>query len=163
MESFNLTQSICDATHRYGHTLDFVLSMGLSISNVVIVDNCISDHRSLTFNIDLPAVILNNRSADCYFHPVNEFTAKRFAEAYETSPGPAIIEASVSSPDIEVLTAVLNSVCVDIMNDVAPLRLKKSKPQSQPCLMRKLMLLDGPVGKLNVDGEKTGYRFLMRC
>ncbi len=65
MDSFNLTQSVCDATHRHGHTLDLVLSMGLSISNVVIADNCISDHRSVMFNIDLPAVISNNGSVDC--------------------------------------------------------------------------------------------------
>ncbi len=75
---------------------------------MVIADNCISDHSSVMFNIDLPAVISNNRSVDCYFHPVNEITAKRFAEAYESSPGPAIIEASGSPLDIEDLTALFN-------------------------------------------------------
>ncbi len=30
-------------------------------------------------------------------------------------------------------------------------------------LIMKLMLLDGLVGKLNTDEEKTDYRFLMRC
>ncbi len=82
---------------------------------MVIADNCISDHISDMFNIDLPAVISNNRSVDCYFRPVNEITAKRFAEAYEASPGPAIIEASGSPLDIEDLTALFNSVCLDII------------------------------------------------
>lgn len=49
VDSFNLTQSVCDATHTGKVTLDLVLSMGLSISNVATEDNYISDHKPLFF------------------------------------------------------------------------------------------------------------------
>lgn len=51
-------------------------------------------------------------------------TANCFAEAYASSPVSSIIEAS--GPQIQ-LTAIFNSVCSGIINDVAPLKL-----QSQP-------------------------------
>ncbi len=106
--------------------LDLVLSMGLSISEVVTEDNYISDHRPVFFNFDLPASVSKSQSADCYFRPINESTANCFAEAYVKSPVSSIIEASGPSLDTEELTVVFNYVCLDIINDVAPIRLKKA-------------------------------------
>lgn len=134
VDSFNLIQSVCDATHRHGHTLDLVLSWGLSVSNVCVVDNCISDHSSVIFHFDLPSVISKNKSAVRCVRPVNETTANCFAEAYAANSMSSIIEVSGSSLNTEELTTVFNSVCLDILNDVAPLRYKRYKPQSQPWL-----------------------------
>ncbi len=84
------------------------------------------------FYFDLPASVSKSQSADCYFHPINESTANCFAEAYVKSPVSSIIEASGPSLDTEELTVVFNSVCLDIINDVALIRLKKHKSLSQP-------------------------------
>ncbi len=43
IESFNFTQFVSGSTHRAGHTLDLVLSLGLSVTNVVVNDACFSD------------------------------------------------------------------------------------------------------------------------
>ncbi len=101
IDSFNITQFVCDTTHRHGHTLDLVLSMGLSISEVFTEDYYISDHRPVFFNFDLPASVSKSQSADCYFRPINESTANCFAEAYVKSPVSSIIEASGPSLDTE--------------------------------------------------------------
>lgn len=49
VDSFNFTQSVCDATHTGMVTVDLILSMGLSISNVATEDNYIPDHKPLFF------------------------------------------------------------------------------------------------------------------
>lgn len=134
VDCFNLMQSVCDATHRHAHTLDLVLSWGLSVSNVSVVDNCISDHSSVLFHFDLPSVISKSKPVVRCVRPVNETTAKCFAEAYAANSMSSIIEVSGPSLDTEELTAVFNSVCLDILNDIAPLRYKRYKPQSQPWL-----------------------------
>lgn len=53
LDSFGLTQSVNAPTHEHGHTLDLVISLGLSISLRDIVDTVISDHLPVVFDASL--------------------------------------------------------------------------------------------------------------
>jgi len=98
------------------------------------MNNGISDHRSVFFSFDLPVATAKDKPLDYYFRPINEVTSNLFAEAYVSNPISSIIEASEPCLNIEELTDKFNSLCSNILNEVAPLRLKKPKLRSQPWL-----------------------------
>lgn len=50
---FNLMQVETVPTHSKGHTLDLVLSFGLSLDSVLTNDICVSDHKAILFDIVL--------------------------------------------------------------------------------------------------------------
>ena len=50
IDSFNFVQWVSGPTHEHGHTLDLVLSHGLSVFNLVICDNVVSDHMPVLFD-----------------------------------------------------------------------------------------------------------------
>lgn len=46
-------------THILGHTLDLILSFGLSITEMEVIQTLISKHFPIIFNVSLPAIPLN--------------------------------------------------------------------------------------------------------
>ena len=53
MDSFNLTQSVTGPTHKHGHTLDLVLSLGFPVLNIELDVASLSDHKLVIFNASL--------------------------------------------------------------------------------------------------------------
>ena len=51
IDSFNLIHCVSGPTHEHGHTLDLVLSYGLSVSDLEIRSNAISDHLPILFEV----------------------------------------------------------------------------------------------------------------
>jgi len=51
IDSFDLVQFVNAPTHIQGHTLDLVLSHGLTVSDLVIEDHVISDHKPIVFRV----------------------------------------------------------------------------------------------------------------
>ncbi len=51
IDSFDLAQLVNVPTHMHGHTLDLVLSHGLSVRDFAIDDHAISDHKPITFRV----------------------------------------------------------------------------------------------------------------
>ncbi len=52
--SFNFMQFISNPTHEQGHILDLVLSLGLPICNVDVLNYGLSDHMPVIFNVIMP-------------------------------------------------------------------------------------------------------------
>lgn len=52
IHSFNLVRWVSGPTHEQGHTLDFVFTYGLSVSNIDIRDRGISDHMTALFDVE---------------------------------------------------------------------------------------------------------------
>ena len=59
LDSFGLTQSVNAPTHEHGHTLDLIISHGLSVSLGEIVDTAISDHLPIVFDFAAPHTLQN--------------------------------------------------------------------------------------------------------
>ena len=49
LQSLNFVQSVCGPTHNLGQTLDLVLSHVFFISNLEVIDACVSDHYPILF------------------------------------------------------------------------------------------------------------------
>lgn len=56
LDCFNMTQHVKFPTHNKGHTLDLVCSVGVDIDQLDSSDLCISDHKLLTFNLNIPSL-----------------------------------------------------------------------------------------------------------
>lgn len=49
LDNCGLTQHVTEPTHNKGHTLGFITSKGLNISEVVVTDDALSDHSCVFF------------------------------------------------------------------------------------------------------------------
>ena len=63
INDFNLSQWISDSTHILGHTLDLVLSYGFDVTDVVLSDFMISDHKPILFTLSLPELSLSSSTS----------------------------------------------------------------------------------------------------
>ena len=58
LDLFNLKQPVCVPTHKRGHILDLVITRNetegaLGLRNVVVMEQFISDHKTVCFNLNL--------------------------------------------------------------------------------------------------------------
>ncbi len=81
IESFNFTQFVSGSTHRAGHTLDLVLSLGLSVTNVVVNDACFSDHLFVCFDAAFPKLNSVSNRSGYSTRLINTSTVDTFSEA----------------------------------------------------------------------------------
>lgn len=90
IDSFNLTLSVTESTHKQGHTLDLVISAGLSVSNIEIDEICRSDHKPVLFNTVLNTSKVNIKSCDRPIQSVNSATSKQFEDAFVRDVCPTV-------------------------------------------------------------------------
>ena len=115
-ESFNLVQHVTGPTHNRGNTLDLVFSFGVDISNIIIEDHAMTDHKSLVFNIGFsPDCVAGTRIKRSRI--INAQSAGKFSAAFTNS---TIQLPPNGSDDIDVLVHSFNSHCIDILDVVAP-------------------------------------------
>ena len=121
IEQFNLTQSITSPTHVKNHTLDLVLSSGLSPSNLELIDICISDHKAIMFDSLLtPSAPTQLFSSDSRI--LTSSTSTQFSAAFRAAPTTCQLESPFLSLNTEELLSLFNQSCNQILNSVAPLK-----------------------------------------
>lgn len=76
-ESFNLVQHVKGPTHNKGHTVDLVLSYGVSLNNFELLDIDISDHKAVIFQTLLPLPVRRPSTFICSWS-FNSKSASRF-------------------------------------------------------------------------------------
>ena len=81
IDSFNLVQCVSGPTHEHGHTLDLVLSHGLSVSNLEICDDLISDHMPVLFEVAFSCADVKSGAPVQSPRIFNSFTAGQFSVA----------------------------------------------------------------------------------
>jgi len=85
LETFNLTQSVDKPTHCHGHTLDLIISFGLSIHLKEISETAISDNFPIVFEYIAPPPAAKSMVPSCRRHIITSTTADEFAAAYRDS------------------------------------------------------------------------------
>ncbi len=115
------------STHRAGHTLDLVLSLGLSITNVVVNDACFSDLLFVCFNAAFPSLnSVTNRSGHST-RLINTSTVDTFSESFFASSFCLDLEFSSQNLSVDGYFNYFNSVCTEILDEIAPLKYRESK------------------------------------
>lgn len=123
---------MCGPTHEKGHTLDLVLSFGLSVCVSEICDTHISDHFRVLFNVTLPCSQVKSRAPERRVRTINALTASQLSAAFKDSLLYSRDHYCHLSPDDFI--AVFNSSCGDLLDLVAPLRIKHPKQVTEPWL-----------------------------
>lgn len=117
---FNLNQYVSGATHVCGHTLDLVLFSGLDVKNLCIQDAVFSDHKPILFDITF------HSSVDKHIVPVrfsrffNQDTFGKFSLLFNEA-----LTHFLEWSSLDELLNYFNEICKDILDTIAPLRLKK--------------------------------------
>ena len=120
LDSFNLVQSVSGPTHEKGHTLDLILSHGLSVSVSEIRSSFrISDHFPLFFNVSIPGSSVKPRTPAYRQRSVTAATAPQFSLIFNNSVLHAPVEQHTYSAD--ELLHIFNATCTSILDSVAPL------------------------------------------
>ena len=132
IDSFNLTQSVCGPTHEKGHTLDLVLSFGLTVNISEICETRISDDLPILFNITAPCLKTETSAPARRLRAINSATATQFSIVFNASVPYTLDDCCNLSAD--ELATLFNSACTDTLDIVAPFRTKRTKALSEPWL-----------------------------
>lgn len=135
-ESFDFIQFVTGATHRLGHTLDLVLSLGLALSTVELLDELmvlgVTDHKALVFNAPLPRPP-DNHLASIRSRVFNSKSASAFCNAFLSFPSPSP-SGQLNNADINVMVDSFNYNCLTILDSIAPYRTRTPKSNPNPWL-----------------------------
>ncbi len=132
IDSFNLVQSVTGPTHKLGHTLDLVLSYGLTVCDFEIMETGFSDHKSVVFNITLSCSV--GKPSTRRYRIMNSETSNDFCTMYEASLSNGDYDCSPSDLCADDLLTSFTSVCSNILDSIAPLKTRCFKPKSEPWL-----------------------------
>uniref|UniRef100_A0A1A8LCV6 Endonuclease/exonuclease/phosphatase domain-containing protein n=1 Tax=Nothobranchius pienaari TaxID=704102 RepID=A0A1A8LCV6_9TELE len=148
MNSFNFSQHVSGPTHRAGHTLDLVFSYGLLVDKLQINDVVFSDHKSVSFHINLNSESLLPVSAK-QRRIINSSTILNFSSLFDFVPP--------SSDDVELLTNSFNDHCLKILDQVAPYKTSRSSSaSSSPWLNNQILELRRSYRKAERRWKRTG-------
>lgn len=121
---FDLVQHVTEPTHIRGHTLDLVISKGLNIPSVNVVDLALSDHFCVFFD-GLITPITNSQFKTVSKRYINENTCALFMENIAMTP-------STTAESVEDQLSHFNSNNLRVLDSVAPAKVKRvcSKPKA---------------------------------
>ncbi len=74
-----------DPTHKLGHTLDIVLSYGITVCDFEIMETGFSDHKSVVFNISLSCSVGKPGVSTRRCRIMNSETSNDFCTTYEAA------------------------------------------------------------------------------
>ncbi len=122
------------STHTYGHTLDLILSLGLSVSDIIIDDLLVADHNPVLFTVFPRCQPKKACAIKRLARSIKPTTYVDFNETFMVSL--QNVKIYLLSPHLSVEEAVnsFNSVCLDTLDQVAPLRQVHRKHKSAPWL-----------------------------
>ncbi len=111
---------------------DLVLSLGLPICNVDVLNYGLSDHMPVIFNVIMPCKPALAQSGVFCSRLITTSTAVEFSEMYNSSSFVNVIECPSPSLGPDELLILFNSVCSDILDVVAPYKVRKPKLNPTP-------------------------------
>ncbi len=132
IDSFNLLQWVSRPTHLLGHTLDLILTFGLSITDVEVIESLISNHFPIVFMMCLPEIPQVTASDTRQTRVYSPHFCKDFTELCNKVNSSLSVESSLADLDAEHHFNSLNTVWADILNYIAPFKCFKLKPKSEP-------------------------------
>lgn len=83
-DSFNFVQHVTCPTHNCGHTLDLVLTLGLTIASLELEDLGVPNPQRIRFFIPFDTMT-NSKLPVHYFRSLNNSTVIKFSDAYKVS------------------------------------------------------------------------------
>uniref|UniRef100_A0A3B3HFB5 Reverse transcriptase domain-containing protein n=1 Tax=Oryzias latipes TaxID=8090 RepID=A0A3B3HFB5_ORYLA len=118
LKTFGLIQHVSCPTHSRGHTLDLLITRGVTIYNVSVVDVALSDHFCVFFDLSVapkpppgPAVVQRRQ--------INESTRAQFVEM--------INPENVSGANVDEMLNSVTSSILNVLDAIAPMKVQLRK------------------------------------
>jgi len=127
IESFDLVQWVTGPTHQQGHTLDLILTHGLSVSDITISNANFSDHMPVLFSVPYSGQTLNNQSMRRMSRNFTTSSIEEFKVAFNEVWNSSETGSTLHNLDVDEHLSYFNSTCASILNSIAPLK-RKSVP-----------------------------------
>ncbi|KAI5608745.1 hypothetical protein C0J50_12193 [Silurus asotus] len=132
LDSLDLAQSISCPTHRLGHTLELIISRGVIVSDCEVKDFPISDHSFIQFDICAVLPAPTSTASHCR-RIITSSTIDDFVAAFSVSDLASTTElTSPLCPDHYL--AFFQTICFQIMDSVAPYKVKSTNGPLDPWL-----------------------------
>ncbi len=126
LSEFSELLTVVMSRHNRLHTLDLVLFFGLSLSNFVLCNICVSDHKVILFDNELPLSIPKLPAPACS-GIINSTTPSLFSSAYSANSTVPVIESSSTSLNTDELIGFFHKSCLSILDSIAPLKIRARK------------------------------------
>ena len=163
IDSFNLVQCVSGPTHELGHTLDLVLCHGLSVSNLEICSNVLSDHLPVMFEAAFSCAAVQSCAPARSRRIFNPVTAGQFSSAFNQ----LCVPSGLTPANTEELSSSFHSSCRTILDSVAPLKTVQPKAKPEPWLDTKTCAARQECRKAErrwkKDKLQVFYQILMDC
>lgn len=164
IDSFDFDQWVSGPTHIQGHTLDLLLSRGLPVLDINILDTGLSDHLPVLFSLLIPRTTSIQQPPSRLIHVFSDFSSTQFTASYSDLCAIQDMDSCSSYQDADDHLDSFYSSCTAILNVVAPLKLKKHKHNSKPWLNETTRLLRQTCRraerKWNKDRLQVSYEIL---
>uniref|UniRef100_A0A672ZSA2 Reverse transcriptase domain-containing protein n=1 Tax=Sphaeramia orbicularis TaxID=375764 RepID=A0A672ZSA2_9TELE len=132
-DTFNLKQHVSGPTHKKGHTLDLVFSLGLHVTNVCVEDVHLSDHCGVFFDLCVP---LEPKPAPrrAKRRIITESTAQDFRALFN----PSLLN---ECPDVDEFIQCFATHCSSVLDQVAPVKTNVTRKWSCPWINENILNL----------------------
>ncbi len=132
IHSFDFRQFVTGPTHAQGHTLDLVLSHVVSVKDIEVLDTKFSDNKTVFFNVFQPFQLIGRTSVIRQSRKIDSLNRDNLNMLFETVYNSVFQNSLLHHLHIDDHLALFNSVCLNVMNSVAPLTSKSVKTSSAP-------------------------------
>lgn len=122
LDSFDLVQWVPGPTHDHGHTLDLVLSFGLSVKSMDIVKPAFSDHSAVLFDIVWPFNSAPNPAPVRWFRGLDKLTVAAFSAIFSLE-WPSLYSSQITS---DSFLLHFDQLCMAILDEISPFSCRKS-------------------------------------
>lgn len=142
--------------------LDMIFSQGVSVLDIKIEDAGISDHLPILFSVSLDVNTPSQSSLPCWTRIFTDCSSKEFSSKYELLGATQDMNTLTGHLDINEHLGIFNNTCSNILNSIAPLKMKNINIIQYAGIMIPLVPLGRPVEGWNVSGKKIGYKSRMK-
>ncbi len=160
IDSFNMVQWMKDPTHTHGHTLYLVLSRGFSITDAKVFDTLLSGQMPVLFMLPFSqwsSSIIPTVQPTRYF---SSHLCDAFTNTFNEVCLSLSLESSLPDLDVEQFLSLFNA-CSEVLNTTAPLKPKKSKPETEPWLNDNICSLSQACRRAERKWKKGNFH--MKC
>ncbi len=156
LDSFDFVQWVSGPTHAQGHTLDLILSRGMSVLDITIEDAGISDHLPILFSLSLDGNTPSQSSLPSWTRIFTDCSSKEFSSKYELLGATQDMNTLTGHLDVNRHLGIFNNNCSNILHHFS------IKDEKQTIQYLGIMIPLVPLGRLvegrNVSGKKIGYK-----
>lgn len=108
------------------------LDFNLGFNDIVISDFMLSDHKPILFSMSLPSLSHSATEAITLSLPFSPQFGSNFNQYFMESCSHLLLDSPLSNWDADQHLCLLNSVWLDVLNVIAPLKPYVPKPKSKP-------------------------------